>query len=697
MMRRSSVGAATVGAGTEYRAPQRIGRRTAEALPEQVRAGTVVTVVAGAGYGKTDLLKHWAQHSNVRAVSLVVEPSDAEGDGLLRRLLESLVHRLPEERVAAVHAINTDDITTAVRELMAALRTTPLLLLMDDVHRLSGTGLEIVSALIASPAQAVIVLSGRSLPSALPISRLDLQGRVVDLTSTDLDVDAASLTSRLKEPHRQLALRIHEETGGWPLAIKAVLRRAGSSSPQAIRSLLGDYLSELLADLPRDVNDFLETLAISGVHDLESLQRIRGTSDGAAIVAYLAANPIPLVDVAGDSVTLRPMLAEHLVAQVRRTNPERIGTVALSVGELLTSQGRFDEAFERAKLSCDRPSLAQFVYRQGLDASLRGHNDVIRGWLAEFSGHELDLFPALVVLHAVVAASDGDFVVLRSWLDVLASIERPDAEPWSPADRHVRLLLAEVTGLEPMGAGYAAALRAPAPWSLASRAMEALGSMAKGDLAEARAALTVMLPLTRGMPIIGGWTLATLALTHALTDNWDDGRRLLYPPPPWIEETNQSRLSMLLDAVRALYAARDGDLVGTRLLVIKAERRLDTIQVGVPLARLATYVTAAKAAAVLGEPAMVRRLARGAEELTDASPYLTQKLREVTHDSPRLLTPTQHRVLAHLAGPLPVPRIASDMHLSAATVRTHVRHIYTRLGVDNRADAVARARELGLM
>jgi LuxR family maltose regulon positive regulatory protein len=46
---------------------------------------------------------------------------------------------------------------------------------------------------------------------------------------------------------------------------------------------------------------------------------------------------------------------------------------------------------------------------------------------------------------------------------------------------------------------------------------------------------------------------------------------------------------------------------------------------------------------------------------------------------------------------LPATEIASALFVSANTIRTHTRHIYAKLGVHTRAQAVAHARELGLL
>ena len=55
------------------------------------------------------------------------------------------------------------------------------------------------------------------------------------------------------------------------------------------------------------------------------------------------------------------------------------------------------------------------------------------------------------------------------------------------------------------------------------------------------------------------------------------------------------------------------------------------------------------------------------------------------------------RVLRYLPTNLPVPEIASELFVSPSTIRTHTRHLYSKLDVHTRAHAVERARELGLL
>lgn len=62
-----------------------------------------------------------------------------------------------------------------------------------------------------------------------------------------------------------------------------------------------------------------------------------------------------------------------------------------------------------------------------------------------------------------------------------------------------------------------------------------------------------------------------------------------------------------------------------------------------------------------------------------------------------LTTPREREILALLGRGLSARRIASRLGISERTVNTHVGHIYRRLGVNNRVDAVREGMRLGLV
>ena len=68
--------------------------------------------------------------------------------------------------------------------------------------------------------------------------------------------------------------------------------------------------------------------------------------------------------------------------------------------------------------------------------------------------------------------------------------------------------------------------------------------------------------------------------------------------------------------------------------------------------------------------------------------------------SPELIEPlsrSEMRVLRYLPTNLSAPEIARELSVSATTVRTHISHLFVKLGAHRRTEAVARARDLGLL
>ena len=61
------------------------------------------------------------------------------------------------------------------------------------------------------------------------------------------------------------------------------------------------------------------------------------------------------------------------------------------------------------------------------------------------------------------------------------------------------------------------------------------------------------------------------------------------------------------------------------------------------------------------------------------------------------LSDSEIRVLRYLPTNLTAPEIAGELSVSRNTVKTHMRNVYAKLGTHRRAEAVARARDLGLL
>jgi DNA-binding NarL/FixJ family response regulator len=91
----------------------------------------------------------------------------------------------------------------------------------------------------------------------------------------------------------------------------------------------------------------------------------------------------------------------------------------------------------------------------------------------------------------------------------------------------------------------------------------------------------------------------------------------------------------------------------------------------------------------------VRRAAAGETVL---APPITKRLVERMHRvSPDALTSREIDVLREVANGNTNAEIAKRLHISEATVKTHLIHIYEKLAVSDRAAAVSRAYERGVL
>jgi two-component system, NarL family, nitrate/nitrite response regulator NarL len=81
----------------------------------------------------------------------------------------------------------------------------------------------------------------------------------------------------------------------------------------------------------------------------------------------------------------------------------------------------------------------------------------------------------------------------------------------------------------------------------------------------------------------------------------------------------------------------------------------------------------------------------------DIQAAVAREIRRRSGDQERLLTPREDEVLRMTAEGLSAPDIARKLHLGATTVKTHLQRVYEKLGVSDRAAAVAEAMRRGIL
>jgi two-component system nitrate/nitrite response regulator NarL len=169
-----------------------------------------------------------------------------------------------------------------------------------------------------------------------------------------------------------------------------------------------------------------------------------------------------------------------------------------------------------------------------------------------------------------------------------------------------------------------------------------------------------------------------------------------------------------LDAISA--SAPDVALIGSTLDGLSGEQVLNAVG----RERLCTRVVmmaarpepsevyaalAGGAAGYLTKDADARELCDAITAVARGRTVLSAELQAGVADEIRLRTPRQRPLMSErerqtltlIAEGLSAPDIARALHLSTATVKTHLQHIYEKLGVSERAAAVAEAMRKGLL
>jgi two-component system, NarL family, nitrate/nitrite response regulator NarL len=81
----------------------------------------------------------------------------------------------------------------------------------------------------------------------------------------------------------------------------------------------------------------------------------------------------------------------------------------------------------------------------------------------------------------------------------------------------------------------------------------------------------------------------------------------------------------------------------------------------------------------------------------DVAAGLVSEIRLRKQDDTPALTPREQEILHLIAAGKSLPEIAKELYLGLTTVKTHVQHLYEKLGVNDRAAAVASAMRRGLI
>jgi two-component system nitrate/nitrite response regulator NarL len=147
-----------------------------------------------------------------------------------------------------------------------------------------------------------------------------------------------------------------------------------------------------------------------------------------------------------------------------------------------------------------------------------------------------------------------------------------------------------------------------------------------------------------------------------------------------------------LEVVEAL--TRDGS--PTRVLVLSAAVESSLVYAAVAAGAAGYWSKDAGRDAICDAIAAVARGERVLDPSLQSGVFSEIHAREVDTGRP-VLTSREHEILLCIAQGKTAPAIGAELYLSTATIKTHLAHLYEKLGVSDRAAAVAEAMRRGLL
>ena len=724
--------------------------------PERVRRPRLLDRLDGAGpwrltllsapvgWGKTTVLADWYERRpGGRDAWLTLDGADNDVTRFWTGVVAALRRIVPDVGTTTLAALglpaagDADALLAPLVNDLAALDE-PCTLVIDDYHLIVNGAIHAgVEYLVANaPATLRLVLAGRADPP-MALARLRARGELCELRARDLsfsrpDADALLNTVLHLGLGPEDVTALWERTEGWAggLYLAALSLQDRADRRGFIATFAGnhrhvvDYLgAEVLDRQPRDVRRFFLHTSI--------LDRLTGPLCD-AVVDTVGSGRL-LEDLERSNLFLQPLDATRewyryhrlfgdlLFHELSRSEPEVIPQLHRRAARWHRRAGSAEAAIRHSTAAGDFATAADLITECWYARLQQGQVGTVAEWLDAFPPEVLAADPRLCLTRAWIGINTGRLDDLDRWIQAAhrarGAWSSPDGAP--TVDAGVAALQAihrYMTGNVVLAgdAGRRAdelARFAESPWRPVGCPVSGIAQFWAGSPRAAETTLAQAIDRARQagnqLAVVHGQgcravihlehgeitqaarsAAAALAVAddHALSEHWatamarvahgkvlelrgraadacaavDRARELA--------ERGIASIEMAYAAIELAHVRRSaGDAAGARLALADA--------------RLA--VAACPQPGILAD--MVERAARTRGRTPRGVPR-----------SPDL-TDRERALLRLLPGPLRRDEIATALHVSVNTVKTHIGGLYAKLGVSTRTDAVARARQLDLL
>ena len=693
----------------------------------------IVVISASAGYGKSILAAQWSVQCQRPAALLSLDGTDNDPVVLLNSLARSLEQLSPiSDELEAELSRRTprfDDVVfpALVSELR---RLSPFELIVDNVHEVSEPrSLAVLAFLLEHnrPGSQLVFVT-RAEPE-LPLASRRVTGELMEIRADALAFDfdetralALRRSASLSEPSLQL---IHVRTEGWPAGVELALRTTEEPPPgdgvavvRGTQREIADYMVEAILDQESAAHrDFLLATSVLRRMTAPLCDTVLGASGSANILRDLERSNsfmIPLDDHRG-WYRYHELFGEVLRSELDRRDPGLAAVYLARAAEWHERDGSDAEEAFRCAHECGDVERTGRIALASLDTSTsRTGPETVRSWLESCTSEEIASEPQLAIAAGWLAWRQGDGAQAQRYAIAAekGDLDGPSADGASSIGSslaNLRSILA-YRGVSQMLADaeqvYTAERDTSARWVVESCRARGAAMMLLGRTDEAIGALREALIVSTAAELGASRAFCLGYLTFAAADSgrWPEARKWAREAKALVAERNllHDLADVIAHTAKATVLVHDGDLYRAAQELAEA-RSLSHLLAGARWLTADMELRWGNLSLHLGDRlsarehvALVEAALNGCFDTGTLRARLVALQARIARASDLQLTPAELRILPFLPTHLLVKEIAARLHLSTATVKTHLHGIFSKLDVSTRSEAVDTMERLGL-
>ena len=693
-------------------------------LLEKLNAGMhrkVTLISAPAGFGKTSLVTEWLDNVRLDTTTenRIAWLSLDEDDNDLVRFLTYLVTALNQAEGAEAtfgkgalsmlqssQPPSTKSILTELINEIAGV-TARINLVLDDYHLIDTQTIHDALAFLIEnqPQQMCLIIATREDP-LLPLARLRAKDQLTELRAADLRFVSSEAAEFLNQvmglnlsPENIAALE--NRTEGWivGLQLAAISLKGQEDTTDFLKTFSGnhrlvlDYLiEEVLGQQPQSIQHFLLQTSILNRLTGSLCDALTSGDNGQQVLETLERANLFIVSLDNERHWYRyhHLFADLLSNRLNRLFHDRIPELHKRASSWYENEGFADDAIRHAQVAGDidrvaiiieehwqeyvhRGELARLIYLlDSLGPEITKKSAILSlayGWVHHLTG-AIDVIPAYINDIREVLGEESENVqqptplaLIPSAIEVLEAIISLENNHINKAKKHAEKAISLIP--DNVNVANRRLLQGAAGFRLAQAHREL------GEIDQACTALLNVLEMLKASDDYFGTanTVLQIVRLYQESNKTQEAIILCEDTLAFIKEHQWENMSPsgIVNVILAGLQADTGDYVAAR----------KNLEIG---RELTEQISSQQ----------IRRLVDRVEE----------KLDDIKPASQPLIEPLSEReldVLHLLNEGFTNQDIATRLFLSLNTVKVHTRNIYGKLGVNNRMQAVVKAKNLGIL